>query len=935
MYLKKKIFMSMVFLLVAGIFIYTYGQVLTGSIRGTVRDETAVVLPGVTVELKSPALIGGPKTTVTSEGGLFIFPNLPPGVYDITFSLGGFQTLKMERISVGMDVTVTQDVVLKIATLEKEVIVIGKTPLVDVTRSGISTSFKSEMVDNLPSLRACYFDLVNSAPGVWSPQGNTDNYRNVAYGSSQDSNIYLFDGADVTAPDFGAAWAWLNYDIIEEVQVVGIGGKAEFGNFMGATINVLTKSGGNEFHGGLNGFFQFDKLTGDNSKSYLKNLLDAGYISENGNFPFHRQRFLDGTFQLGGPIIKDKIWFFLMGWWKYDENTPVGTNPKYYTAFDDKHLFLKLTLQPTKNLKISAFHNGAFYSLADPFTPDLASLDTVISERGTTPTTKLSLTYVLNDRTFLEITGNRVGGHDFYDSQTHYKGPTYYNFNTGVTSGAPRWPWYVWYHDYSGSATLSHFAENFLAGDHDFKFGVQFARNRVDNKNGYTAGVVYANYTYPDGSLLQYKYEMAPYTYGAANQQIGFFLDDAWSVTKRLTVNIGVRYDHNTGWIPDLAVLRVDPKTYDWLETGNKVPGKPDLVKWRTFSPRLGAAFKLTTDGKTLLRATVGRYYDKMTYGNWELPSPATPIWYMFGWTGTAWDLVTSYSPNLVSIDPHLKDPYSDQFSIGIDRELFADCVLGITYMEKWTKDMIGFAPAVGDWNDYYELVTKTDPVTGAPLQAYNLIDKYPDIMITNPGRYHARFRMFSIVANKRMSNNWQLSASFTFSKMWGLTPGGVGKQHTTSEILYNSSAAKDPNSFLNMEGLNPGDRPYSIKILGTYIFPYDIYASMNLQIQAGLPYSRAAMIWGLNQGSQTVAVESRGENGHRFPTGYQLDLNVEKTFRVSGKFRFQTRLDVFNALNRATPNRMIKYALVQGENWVYGDIWQPRRAQIALKLIF
>jgi hypothetical protein len=931
----KKICASAVFLLMIGIFSCAYGQVLTGSIKGTVKDESGAVLPGVAIELKSPRLIGGPKSTTTSEAGLFIFRNLPPGIYDLTFSLSGFQTLKREGISVGMDVTVAENAVLKMATLEKEIVVVGQTPLVDVTRSGISTSFKSDMVDNLPSLRACYFDLVNSTPGVWSPSGTTDNYRNVAFGSSQDSNVYLFDGADVTAPDFGAAWAWLNYDIIEEVQVIGIGGKAEYGDFMGATINVLTKSGGNEFHGGLNGFFQFDKLTGDNSHDNLKALLDAGYITQDQMFPYHRQKFLDGTLQFGGPIIKDKIWFFTMGWWKYDENTPVGTNPKYYTAFDDKHVFFKLTIQATKKLKISGFHNYAFYQLDDPLTPNLASLDTVIAERGTTPTTKLSLSYVFNDRSLLEVTLNRVGGHDFYDSKTNYKGPTYYNWNTDVTSGSPLWPWYVWYHDYSGSATFSHFAENFLAGDHDFKFGVQFARNKVENKSGYQAGVVYKNYTYPDRSMLKYKYEMAPYAYGGANQKIGFFLDDAWTINDRLTLNIGARFDHNKGWIPDLPVLSVDPNTYNWLETGQKVPGKPDLVRWSVFSPRLGFAYKLTQDGKTLLRANVGRYYDKMTYGNWELPSPATPIWYMYWWSGTAWDLVTSYSPALVAVDRNLKNPYSDQFSVGIDRELFANCGLSMTYMEKWSKDMIGFAPAVGDWNNYYELITKPDPITGNPIQVYNLKGNYPDLMITNPSRYYARFRMLSIVANKRMSNRWQLSASATFSRMWGLTPGGVSKQSTTSEILYNSSGAKDPNTFLNMKGLNPGDRPYSIKILGTYMFPHDISASMNLQIQAGIPYSRSATIFGLNQGSKTVAVESRGQNGHRFPTGYQLDLNFEKGFRLSGRLRFRARLDVFNVLNRATPYSMIDYSLVPGQSWVYSSIWEPRRAQLALKLTF
>ena len=194
------------------------------------------------------------------------------------------------------------------------------------------------------------------------------------------------------------------------------------------------------------------------------------------------------------------------------------------------------------------------------------------------------------------------------------------------------WPYYWWNRKHGVNATLSHFAEDFIAGDHDFKIGIQYSRGSSDVDGGYFAGVAYATYTYEYyygyPYLYEAKYEMAPYSYGARSSQVSGFLDDTWSVSDRLTFNIGLRYDHNTGSIPDYPEIEVGPAPdYEWTDSEVIVPGKPDLVKWRVFSPRIGLAFKLTPDGKTLFRANVGRYYDQMIMGNWYTPAATTPIW--------------------------------------------------------------------------------------------------------------------------------------------------------------------------------------------------------------------------------------------------------------------------------------------------------------------
>ncbi len=930
--------MSIVLLLVLCFCFSLYGQILTGSIMGTVTDEENAPLPGVAVEVQGSALIGGPRSTITSDRGLYRFGNLPPGTYRLTFYLEGFQKVNREGVIVRVDTTATENIALTMATLEESVTVLAETPVVDVTKSGISTNWQSEMMDNLPLLRYTFFDLVNSTPGVWSHGGDTSASRSVAYGSSSESNTYLFDGVDTTSPDYGAGWSWLNPDVVEEIQVIGIGGKAEYGNFMGATVNIVTKTGGNEFRGQVGGLLQTNGLTGENSKEYIQDLIDNGYIGEDERYPYNREQFYDISFQLGGPILRDKIWFFVAAWKQNDAWSEVGLPPEYYTTTKETQFFIKLTAQATKNIKISGFFNYEDFDLPDPFTAGYETIDAVGSERGKAPVASFSLTAILSDRTFFELKYNYSGGHDFYESITYAKGPSYYNWNTDIWSGNIPWPFYFWPEKHGVNVTLSHFAEDFLAGDHDFKVGVQYARGKARNWGGYSAGISYATYTYYYYDYpyeYQYKYEWAPYEYGATSTQVSVFLDDTWVVSDRLTLNIGLRFDRNIGNIPDTPILGVDAAG-DWYDTGNTVPGQSGIVKWNVFSPRVGLAFKLTPDGKTLFRANFGRYYDQMIYGNFYSPSPTSTTWYMYWWTGEEWELVTSYAPELTTVDPNLKNPYSDQFSVGIDRELFTNFGVSLTYMEKWTHDMIGFHPYQGTWDDYYELITDRDPYTGDPIQVYNLIGDYPDVQITNPDMFYARFRMFSIVATKRMADRWQLSASLTLSKMWGLNPRGVSRQTDWSEnILWNSSSAKDPNTFLNLEGLMPSDRPYSIKVLGTYIFPWDISLSLNFQAQAGAPYARTAYIYGLEQGSMEVATEKRGDNGHRLPTAYLMDMSLEKTFRFSQRFSLSARFEVFNLLNEAVPYGMMNYSLLPGQNWVYSGIWAPRRAQIGLKLRF
>ena len=209
----------------------------TSTLTGTVTDSTGAVVPGATVSITSPSLIGGVHTEVTDGQGVYRFPSLQPGVYTLTAELQGFRTVTRDNIRVQLGSTVTMDVDLPQVTATETVVVSGRPSMVDVKSSAANTQIDNELLQNLPTQRF-QPDVINLAPGITN---------NVAYGGTADSNALLIDGVDVSDPDGGSAWSFFNYNWIQEVQVVGLGANAEYGEFTGAAANSIVRSGANRF----------------------------------------------------------------------------------------------------------------------------------------------------------------------------------------------------------------------------------------------------------------------------------------------------------------------------------------------------------------------------------------------------------------------------------------------------------------------------------------------------------------------------------------------------------------------------------------------------------------------------------------------------------------------------------------------------------------
>ena len=416
----------------------------------------------------------------------------------------------------------------------------------------------------------------------------------------------------------------------------------------------------------------------------------------------------------------------------------------------------------------------------------------------------------------------------------------------------------------------------------------------------------------------------------------GVYADDSWAMTDWLTVNAGLRFDLNSGDIPEMPILDAARN-----EVGTAEAVK-NLVDWKTISPRLGVNLKLREG--TVTRASYGRYYQGATTNLFSALSPAQAVTRRFGWNPAtqAYDILQQITDprGTYVVDPDLTAPYTDQYTIGIDHQLMSNLAIGASYIHKRADDFVGRV----DVGSTFAPEQRTDPQTGAPLTVYRRTSPATArlVRLTNPGPetcsyctedWWQRYNAFLLTLTKRMSQNWQAVGSVTISKTEGL--------HSASNLTTASSQSSaastfgdDPNELTNAAGLLPGDRDVMFKLQGSYAFPRDVVVSSNWQWVAGKPYTRRLSAGGLPQGTQTVFLQPR-DGSLRMPSQNFIDLRLEKRFRLGGSSRITVMADIINVLNIDTPLTWISEVATSSNFAVPNLIANPRRAMFALRYEF
>ncbi len=896
-------------------------QRTTGQVNGTVRDGSGAVLPGVTVGLSGEKIVGT-QTTVTTANGFYRFIALPPGTYELNFTLDGFapQTRSGIRVSVGS--TTVENATLGVGEVAEAITVTAESPVIDTESNEVGANYDRDWVENAPMQRLSFNDLVAAAPG--SLRGGDDSARTMVYGSSYDENSFQLDGADVNDNFFNEQLAQPNIDAIEEIEVLSLGAPAEYGNLTGAVYNIVTRQGGNQFHGDLNFFYQSDSLTGNNTTE-----------EEDGGFPFLRDKYNDFSAQIGGPISRDRLWFFASYQQQRDGFSSVGVDPQFGTIeTENDRFFAKLNLQLNQSHKlVLSYHIDEF---VDPFAlaPNEAP-STAVGRTGETPTPGIGYTGVLSDRTILEVRFSGFYGEVFLgptDSSLPPDQARFFDFDTGNISGG-----HYYFYDLEPSRTtinakVSHLADDFLGGSHDFRFGVQYNESEAGGVYGYNDLIF--TYAY-DGVQYGYGYTRVPFSYSGNTEAIGFFIDDTWRVNDRLTLNLGVRYDRNRAFSE--AQQELDGNRQP---TGVVFPEVEHYV-WENVSPRFGFNYQLTDDGKTLIKGHVGRYHRAVATGEFAnvIGPSIKPIFFGFYDFDTAslFDLQQITDNSNLLVDPDYDAPRTDQFILSFEHQLSQNIGLNLNLVRKRARNFPAWQDIGGIYQDVIYIDDQGQGATGNPITLQQLQNSRNDLsfVITNREEMNHDIDAISLGLVKRMSDNWSLNSSLTWLQSEGrTTDSGGGSAVEQRGGLQFRNFGRDPNDFVNTGGRLRGDVPWQFKTQLVYRLPRGFLVSANLSFRSGGNRVRRVRVGNFTNLTTTILAQERGTFG-RLPSATFLDLRLQKDFSLGNGVELSLIADVFNALNDDAYQTVVSSIATSSAFDLPDDFVLPRRVMLGAKIRF
>ena len=919
---------------------------ITGSVVGAVQDSQGGVVPGALVTLSSDRLAGGPVTFVTDAGGQYRFPSLAPGVYTLTVTLSGFATYVEEDIPVRVGGTIERRITLRLAPVAETVTVTGEGPSIDTRRSGVSTNYSADYLENTPLRRFSFFDFTKAAPGMsaTNPTSGTSS-RVSAFGSGVDENKYLMDGVDFTAPVSGAAWPWPDTDVIEEIEVVSLGASAEHGNSPGAVFNVVTRQGTNAFRGDAAYFGMFDALTAKPIR------VNAAGRPDPGGWGFARARYRDATMHAGGPIRRDRAWIY--GGYQHlqDWDSQPGTDPAHPRKFGANRVFWKLTANLARDVRFMHTYHDDYWVI--PSTPSLSRpFDTVWTFSGHNPSLTFGrVTHALSDSTFYE-----AGVSGFYsprdiDEPNRPGVPRRNDLDNGIASGGA--PGYGIFRQgrTEVKVKLHHYATGLWNADHDFKLGLVRVAGSHSSHGGYTpapgypGGVVY--YDNGDGTP-NYLVTGEPYNNGGAFRETGIFAEDVLDIGDRATVSLGIRFDDVRGISQDVDDLALtDIHALEFAARG-VVAGRGELYRWRNWGPRAGVNVRLDAEGRTVVRGNWGRFYRPAITGELSGVHPGQGTEREYHWnpaTG-AYDLpgpVYAAATNF-GYDPESRAPRTDQFSVGFDHELAPRLALAVTYVRKRQTDLLG-------WN-VDNATYSTVPYTLADGRSIDVhpITSDPDARFFRLGNVHCRgvahrcdpmfmhYDGLVVALEKRMADRYQVQASYVRSRARGLLPSSVfGAAASQTTRVFEGSLGRDPNQFINATGNLQNDRTHTLRVTGAILAPGDVLLGFNYAWFTGKPWGGGELVDRrvLPQGHQWVYAEPPGTR--RLESQNILDLRISRAFRSAGDGdrKIELLVDVLNLFNVAATEDIASRTFGSsvfgiGERWI-----DPRRALVGLKIGF
>jgi len=769
----------------------------TGTVTGTVTDPDGAPLPGVTLTLASDVLVTGTLVQVSNANGVFRFPSLPPGTYTLEATLTGFNSQQQNEIRLFQGVTREIQFSMVVGVAET-ITVVGAAPLVDVRGSSSATSHMDEdFIQALPSDRSLE-GLLDFVPGSVS---------NAVMGGTQNGTQWNVDGINSNDPEGGEGTVFLDFDNIAEVSFSGVGGAAQNGGYSGIVVSAITKSGSNQLSGAANFFYVGDGFNAQNS--------------DDPNFQFETNNNRNWHVDLGGPIARDTAWAY--GSFRRSVSNEKVSEPGAEAGFGKSNTAMaKLTWQIGENDRLQTNLVWEKFDARDP-SDQFTQPEAVFAVFEKNIDWNLDYLHVFSANTFLDfkVSIRDNEGADFPGSSTLPAG--HEDIVTGVLSESPGWFFDKFRNRYQGNAALTHYADDFIGGTHDFKAGVSYDVAYPKTAFGLTGSPAAFYFDYDGEPFERIDYQST--TIDPKGSTFAFYVQDSWTLSNgRLTINPGLRFNHWTG-----ESKGIRGPCCDGLGVPGPVGGFEFTPGWG-IAPRLGFSYDLFGDGTTALKAHYGKYYEQLIAGMYGAFNSFPGIEERFSiYEDGEWiveDVV--FSSTGTPIDPNIDMVNFTELSVSVERQLSNDLVFEVTGQWRKTNDFMDRVRLNGRWN----VVTVFD-ADGNPYEVYDLVSEDAEFIQTNPdqlgtdpipnGPFTQERKYWGITATieKRFADNWQLMGSYVYSQARGTDDTEFENGRGSS--LGPSSLWTNPNQRFFAYGPMSHDVPHQFKVSGSVILPWGI----------------------------------------------------------------------------------------------------------------